>query len=76
MCFFGTSGASKPPPIPAPQVAAAPPPPENVAEAPAMNEGNKRKTDNQRKGTSALRINLSLGGTNAGGGGSGLSIPR
>ena len=65
---------------PAPTVAATPPPPEETAEAPVINEGNKRKNqaDSKRKGTSALRIDLNLGGGNMGGAGgtSGLSIPR
>ena len=54
---------------PAPTVAATPPPPEETAEAPVINEGNKRKNqaDSKRKGTSALRIDLNLGGGNMGG---------
>ncbi|MDE7065851.1 MAG: hypothetical protein K2O70_10395, partial [Desulfovibrionaceae bacterium] len=60
--------------------AATPPPPEDVAEAPVVNEGKKRKTaaDSQRRGTSSLRIGLTLGGGNMGGdnGSSGVSIPR
>lgn len=81
----GVFGGSKPsaPAVqqaPAPTVAATPPPPEEVAEAPAINEGAKRKNANnsKRKGTSALRIDLSIGGGDMGGGGgtSGLSIPR
>lgn len=81
MCMFGgTPSTPDPQPVQAPQVAATPPPPEEIAEAPTINEGSKRKNqaDSQRKGTSALRINLNLGGGNMGGGGgtSGLSIPR
>lgn len=80
MCLGGTPSAPKAPPAQAPQVAATPPPPETVAEAPAVNEGSKRKNQaiGKRKGTSALRINLHLGGVNTGGdgGASGLAIPR
>ena len=75
MCSPGTPDVK---PSPPPQVAATPPPPEEVAQAPAMNEGEKRKnqTDSQRKGTSALRINLNIGGTGGNGGTNGLSIPQ
>ena len=45
-----------------------------------VNEGAKRQNANtaKRKGTSALRINLNVGGVGGGTGGgtSGLSIPR
>ena len=45
-----------------------------------FDKGNKRtnQADSKRKGTSALRIDLNLGGGNMGGAGgtSGLSIPR
>lgn len=82
--IFG-GGASSPKVVsaPTPQVAATAPPAEEVAEAPVVNEGAKRKTSAEanRKGTSALRINLNLGGLNTtpdkrpGGAGSGLAIP-
>lgn len=75
--------ASKPKPMiqpaPQPQVAATPPPAEEVAEAPVTNEGSKREQQvaSNRKGTSALRINLNLGGMGQQAGGtSGLSIPQ
>lgn len=61
------------------QVAATPPPAEDVAEAPVTNEGSKRSQNvgANRKGTSALRINLNLGGMGQQAGGtSGLSIPQ
>lgn len=81
--IFGGGGSPKVVSAPTPQVAATAPPAEEVAEAPVVNEGAKRKTtaDANRKGTSALRINLNLGGLDtasparAGGAGSGLSIP-
>ena len=45
-----------------------------------VNEGKKRKNaaDSQRRGTSALRIGLTLGGGDMGGnnGSGGVSIPR
>lgn len=84
MCgsVFGGGGVSTPKvqTVAAPTVVATPPPVEQVAEAPVTNEGSKRsKTgETQRKGTSALKINLNLGGGNMGaaGGTSGLSIPQ
>lgn len=83
MCGGLFSGPPSPPkvqPVAAPQVAATPPPAEAVAEAPVINEGAKRNKSGeaQRKGTSALKINLNLGGGNMGaaGGTSGLSIPQ
>ena len=83
--IFG--GGSKTPDVvsaPAPTVAATAPPAEEVAEAPIVNEGTKRQNQAsaQRRGTSALRINLNLGGglggasAATGGGGNGVSIPR
>lgn len=66
--------------VQAPVVAATPPEPEQTAEAPVVDEGAKRKNENKarRKGTSALRIDLSIGGGNMGGkgGASGLAIPK
>ena len=62
----------------APTVSATAPPAEQTAEAPVINEADKGKNSlaSNRKGTAALRINLNLGGGDAGGGGtSGLSIP-
>lgn len=61
-----------------PQVAATPPPAEPVAETPVTNEGSKRtqQVTSNRKGTSALRINLNMGGVQTGGGTGGLSIPQ
>ena len=60
--------------------AATAPPPENTAEAPVVNEGAKRQSNaaSQRKGTSSLRIGLTLGGGMGGtnGGSQGVSIPR
>ncbi|WP_291448856.1 hypothetical protein [Desulfovibrio sp.] len=81
MCVGG-GGVSTPEvqQVAAPTVAATPPPAEPVAEAPVTNEGAKRSKsgETKRKGTSALRINLNLGGGNMGaaGGTSGLSIPQ
>jgi hypothetical protein len=51
----------------------APPPPEPTATAPVVNETVKRKTESKTKksGTSALRIDLNIGG-----GSGGLIIPR
>lgn len=75
--LFG--GGSKPTvtKAPEPTVAATAPPPEETAEAPVIDETSKRKqSQSQRRGTSALRINLNIGGGNMGGGTSGLSIPR
>ena len=78
----GIFGGSKPKvqQVQAPVVAAAAPEPEETAEAPVVDEGAKRKTENRakRKGTSALRIDLSIGGGDMGGSGgsSGLSIPK
>ena len=80
--IFGGGAPSKPKVVeaPQPQVAATPPPAEEVAEAPVVNEGAKRQNANsaKRKGTSALRINLNVGGVGGGTGGgtSGLPIPR
>lgn len=82
MCFGGkgSGGGGSVQQVKAPTVAATPPPPEDVAEAPVVNEGQKRKTANEsrRRGTSALRIGLTLGGGDMGGGNgsSGVSIPR
>lgn len=57
---------------PAPTVAATPPEPEQVAQAPEVSDSSQMKntTNNKRKGTSALRIQLNVGGM--GGGTSGL----
>lgn len=77
--FGGAPSKPKVVEAPQPQVAATPPPAEEVAEAPIINEGAKRQNANEakRKGTAALRINLNMGGVGcAGGGTSGLSIPR
>lgn len=78
--FGGKPSIPKPEPVAAPQVAATPPPAEPVAEAPVTNEGAKRnkRGEAQRRGTSALKINLNIGGGNMGaaGGTSGLSIPQ
>lgn len=78
--FGGGVSSPKVQSAPAPTVAATPPPVEQVAEAPVTNEGSKRSKTGaaQRKGTSALKINLNLGGGNMGaaGGTSGLSIPQ
>lgn len=83
--IFGGGGSPKVVSAPTPQVAATAPPAEEAAEAPVVNEGDKRRGQAaaQRKGTSSLRINLNmggLGGTSDGGGGgggtSGLAIPR
>lgn len=69
--------SSKPKPkvikAPDPIYTPAPPPPEPTAEAPVMNEQVKRTKERKAKksGTSALRIDLNLGG-----GSGGLSIPR
>jgi hypothetical protein len=51
----------------------APPPPEPTPTAPVVDEKVKRKTDAKakRSGTSALRIDLNLGGDSGG-----LIIPR
>ena len=89
MCDGGILGGAKKPSAPVitkapePTVAATAPPAEEVAEAPVVNEGSKRQdaADAQRKGTSALRINLNLGGGMGGsasgnGRSGGLSIPR
>lgn len=80
MCVGG-GGVSTPEvqPVAAPTVAATPPPAEPVAEAPVTNEGTKRSNsgETKRKGTSALKINLNLGGgMSTAGGTSGLSIPQ
>lgn len=80
MCLGGGGSAPKPivQNVEAPQVAATPPPAEPVAEAPVVNEGKKRSqsAEANRKGTSALRINLNLGGGEMGGGTNGLVIPN
>ena len=90
MCGGIFGGGSKTPSVvqsPTPTVAATAPPAEETAEAPIVNEGTKRQNQAsaQRRGTSALRINLNLGGglggsggasAASGGGGNGVSIPR
>lgn len=71
-----------PPAAQAPVVAATPPDPEEVAAAPEVNKDSQMKqaTNTKRKGTSALRIQLNVGGMGGspargkGGGGNGLSI--
>lgn len=78
--FGGSGGSPSVTAAPTPTVAATAPPPETTAEAPVVNEGAKRQNQAQaqRKGTSALRIGLTLGGGMGGanGGGQGVSIPR
>ena len=90
MCTASIFGKPSTPSVqaaPTPTVAATAPPAEEVAEAPIVNEGTKRQNQAsaQRRGTSALRINLNLGGglggaggasAASGGGGNGVSIPR
>lgn len=82
----GGKGASTPKvqEVAAPSVAATPPEPEAVAEAPKINDTakEKRNADSKRRGTSALRIDLNVGGGGAtpassgdGATGNGLSIP-
>ncbi|MDM8214771.1 hypothetical protein QUW15_01120 [Desulfovibrio piger] len=69
---------------PAPTVAATPPEPEETAEAPEMSETarNQESNSGRRRGASALRIDLNVGGVGGagsygnGGGGNGLSLPR
>lgn len=83
--IFGGGGSPDVVSAPTPSVAATAPPAEEVAEAPVVNEGDKRRGQaaTQRKGTSSLRINLNLGGLggtsgsgDGGGGTSALAIPR
>lgn len=85
MCASSLFGGTPSVDAPTPTVAATAPPSEEVAEAPIVNEGDKRRGQAaaQRKGTSSLRINLNMGGLGGtpggggnGGGTSGLSIPR
>lgn len=51
-------------PAKAPVVAATPPEPEQVATAPTVSDNSQMKsnTNSKRKGTSALRIQLNVGG--------------
>ena len=78
--FRGGGGSPSVVEAPTPTVAATAPPPENTAEAPVVNEGAKRQSNaaSQRKGTSSLRIGLTLGGGMGGTNGEsqGVSIPR
>lgn len=75
---FG-SPSYDPPAQQAPVVAATPPDPEQVATAPDLSKDAQMKNDTnaKRKGTSALRIQLNVGGmTGGGGGGGGNAAPR
>lgn len=58
-----------------PSAPAAPPPPEPIADAPAVAEGSKRRQErtSKKRGTSALRIDLTSGSVPLKG--SGLSLP-
>jgi hypothetical protein len=76
----GKGGSVKQAKVEAPQVQNVAPPPATVAEAPIVNEQTRdfTQTQNKRKGASALRIDLNLGGSGGSGGGrtgSGLVIP-
>lgn len=78
--FLGLGGSAPKPRVtaaPTPTVAATPPPVEETAQAPITNEAATRRDDalSRRKGTSALKIALSLGGVNGGNGLGSLNIP-
>lgn len=72
MCSSGSYKATE---VEAAQVAATAPPVEDTATAPEVSEETIKRTgaNSQKKGTSALKINLNVGGTSSSG--SGLSIP-
>lgn len=77
---FGSSPSYDPPEQQkqAPSIAATPPEPEQVATAPEVSSDSQTKNtaNAKRKGTSALRIQLNVGGMSpkVGGTGNGLSI--
>ena len=77
---FGGGPSYSPAPVKAPQVAATPPEPEELAAAPELSDNaqSKASSNARSRGTSALKIQLNVGGLgqppSQGSRGNGLSL--